>query len=94
MKIMGEGGNQKKADSPAELTFALFTEYIKFGFLRVLERRSGFIMLKEDLMKLLGDAMNVTLADTGVVDFEDGEMVLRTLRRFLRSVAKASIENE
>lgn len=55
-----------------------------------LERRSGLVMLEEDPMKLLGDQMDYALANSGIVDFNRGEKVPKSLKRYLYAVARAA----
>ena len=59
---------------------------------QVLGRRAGLTALEDDLMKILGDQMDVALADTGIVDFDRGERVPKALKRYLREVAQAAFD--
>ena len=70
------------------------TRAVRRHWVKVLERRSGLTMLKDDLMKLLGEQMKVALGNAGTVDFDRGERIPGSVKAYLHDVAEAAVNWE
>ena len=56
-----------------------------------LQRREAMMVPEKHLMDVLAEVMEITLENTGYVDFKRGEKIPRDLESFLRYVARAGV---